>query len=540
MNRRCLLYCLIGLPALIDSCQNPLDGVELRVKDPIQAGVVEYRFYDPAGNPIPETNWVKIAGANAAQVVTTLNTTRYKINTDGNLLLAASPSVTLSNQTPFRFTAVVEADDYLTVVQPITLTSSSRVTRTVRRINMLKPPSTLTAARTTGRAATDGTVSAALGLTTAEQTKGIDHATVTIGSGTKLIDRDGQPVGGGLTMSVIHTNARTSNATSQVPGGGVMSYVNGRNGSPSLGTLRIASIAGSVTFEIYNETYQLANKLSKSASWSMELNPATINGVTGRAVQAGDSIPLYSYDAFTNRWQEETPGVVKLNSQTGTLEYQAQAPSVGAYVATWAESICDVGPVFKVVGSALNSVDVNYLCKLIDATTGAQVGSFYANANNNSIIRVYNQPRGRQYKLQIYDETDAWGKGKKGGLIAESAKGATCDETQIPINLSALPVPPIMKLEFNFSCPGGMTLDESALPAEIRTQYSLAGKDNWHDLITATRTQRKVSSYKIQIGQTYDFRASTDGGASWPLRQNDYLVDKPEWVLKIKAEMYCK
>jgi hypothetical protein len=342
-------------------------------------------------------------------------------------------------------------------------------------------------------------------------------------------------------MSVIHTNARTtSDATSQVPGGGILSYVNGRNGSPSPGTLRVSSIAGSMTVEVYNELYQLATKFSQPVPWSMELNPATVNGKTGRAVQVGDSIPLYSYDAFANRWQEEVPGVVKRNAQTGNLEYQALAPSAAAYVATWTESVCDVGPVFKIVSSKLNNVDVNYLCKLIDVATGAQVGGFYANVNNGSVIRVYNQARGRQLKLQIYDETDAWGKGSKGGLIAESVKVATCNETPIPLSLSELPVPPVMKLEFYFSCPGGMKLDESALPAEIRTQYSLSGQDEWRDLIIATRTQRKVASYKLQLGKTYDFRASTDGGASWPLRQNDYLVDKPEWVLKIKAEMYCK
>jgi hypothetical protein len=97
-----------------------------------------------------------------------------------------------------------------------------------------------------------------------------------------------------------------------------------------------------------------------------------------------------------------------------------------------------------------------------------------------------------------------------------------------------------MNVEIKFSCPGGTTLDESALPAQIRTQYSRAGQENWHELVTATRLVRKVSSYKIQRGQKYDFRASTDGGATWPLRQNDYIIENAEWVLKIRAEMYCK
>ncbi|QJW88507.1 hypothetical protein HNV11_03530 [Spirosoma taeanense] len=539
MKLRYLLYSLTSLPLLLDGCQNPLEGIQIRVKDPIQQGVVECRLYDPAGNPLPQNSRISIAGPDADKVVTTLNTKKYKINADGSLLVAASPMVTLSSQQPMRFSTVVEAEGYLTIVQPFVLTNGGRQTRYVRQISMTKPPRTLSVARLAGRANADGTLPTTLSLTTAEQNTEADHATVTIGAGTKLTDREGQPVGGDLTMAVLHTNARTGDATSQVPGGGILSYVNGRNGGPSLGTLRVTSIAGSVSFEIFNGAYQLLTGLSQPARWTMELNPATINGQTGRAVQPGDSIPLYSYDAFSNRWQQEKPGVVVRNSQTGRLTYQAEASRAAAYVATWTEFLCDVGPVFK-VSSKLTNVDVNYLCRLIDARTGAQVSAFHANVNNGALIRIYNQLPGRQLKLQIYDETDAWGKGAKGGLIAESAVGTTCDQTPIAVDLRELPVPPVMKLEFYFSCPAGTKLDESALPAMIRTQYSEAGKESWRDLITATRTERKVASYKLQVGRKYDLRASTDGGATWPLRENDYLVDKPDWTLKIRASMYCK
>lgn len=538
MTHRPLLYGLTALPLLMDACQNPIEGIQIRVKDPIQAGVVECRLYDPAGNPLPKNSRIRIAGPDADRVVTTLNTTRYKLNADGILLVAPSPAVTLSPQRPFRFTIVVEADDYLTVVQPIVLTNANRVTRVVRQISLSKPPRTLTATRATARASDDGTVAGSLLVTTGEKNAGADQATVAVESGTRLTDRDDQPLGGGLTLAVIHTNARTD-ATSQVPGGGILSYVNGWNGAASPGTLRVTSMAGSVTVELYDETYRLAKKLSRPARWTMDLNPATVNGKKGRPVQAGDTIPLFSYDAFTYRWQQEKPGVVVRDAQTGRLTYQAEAPHAAAYVATWTESVCELGPVFR-VNSKLANVDVNYLCKLIDAETDAQVGAFYANANNGSLIRIANQTAGRRLKLRVYDETDAWGKGTKGGLMAESGIGTTCDPTPVAINLAGLPVPPVMNVEIKFSCPGGTTLDEAALPAQIRTQYSEAGQENWRELITATRTVRRVSSYKIQAGRRYDFRASTDGGATWPLRQNDYLIEKAEWVLKIRASMYCK
>lgn len=539
LTSRIFLYGLMGLPMLMDACQNPIEGVQIRLKDPLQAGVVECRLYDPAGNPLPKNSRILVAGPDADRVVTTLNTNRYKINTDGVLLLAPSPAVTPSAERPFRFTAVVEADDYLTVVQPIVLTSTYRVTRVVRQISLSKPPPTLGVARSTGRAGTDGTVLGTMGATTAEKSPNADHAVATVAPETRLSDRDGEPLRGGLTLAVIHSNTRTDNTTGQVPGGGILNSVSGLSGTPSPGTLRVTSMAGSVTLEVYDETYRLAKRLSRPVRWTMDLNPATIHGSKARPVQAGDTIPLFSYDAFANRWQQEKPGVVVRNAQTGRLTYQAEAPHLAAYVATWTESVCDMGPVFQ-VNSKLANVDVNYLCKLIDAENGAQVGQFHANVNNGSLIRIYNQVRGRRFKLRVYDESDAWGAGTKGGLMAESGVGATCDQTPVGINLAALPVPPVMNVEIKFSCPGGTTLDESALPAQIRTQYSRAGQENWHELVTATRLVRKVSSYKIQRGQKYDFRASTDGGATWPLRQNDYITENAEWVLKIRAEMYCK
>ncbi len=539
MNIRFLIYSLLILMVLVEACHNPLDGVTIGLKDPIEDGVIAYQFYDPAGNPLPTTNQIKIAGPDAQQVVTTLNTKKYKINSDGNLLLAASPGTAISAQDPFQFTVVVEADSYLPVVQPVVLTSLDRQTRSIRRINLLNPPRTLNAAQGKGRAEADGAVATTFEVTTAAQNSAVDHATVTVQSGTKLTNRTGAAVGGDLALSVIHTNARNDESASYIPGVGIMSAVAGRNGGPSLGTLRLLSIAGSVTIQLYNKEYELVRNLAPSVHWTMDLNPIAYNVSERRVIQAGDSIPLFSYDEFTSRWQEEKPGVVSRNPQTGRLECRAEAAHTAAYVAGWPELICAEGPFFK-VSSKLANVDVNYLCKLIDVTTGKQVASFYANVNNGSVIRISNQSKNRKLKLQIYDETDAWGKGTKGGLMAESGTGISCDPTPVAINLAALPVPPVMKLEFSFSCPNGTTLDEASLPALIITQYSEVGQGNWHDLIRATRTNRKAASYKLKVGRYYDFRASTDGGATWPLHQNNYLVDKPEWTLKIRAEMYCK
>ncbi|GAB3963174.1 hypothetical protein GCM10028805_65750 [Spirosoma harenae] len=537
-NLRYLLYSILICVIAFEACRNPLEDVTLALKDPLQDGVIEIRLYDPAQNPLPQQNQVTIAGPNADQIVTTLNTRSFKVNSDGHLLIAPSPSAKVSDKNPLRYTVVVESPDYLTVILPITQTSLEQQVRTVRRINLTKPPSTVAANRANGRAGTDGIVANAFGVTTTQSTNDADRSLVTVPAGTKVVDRNGQPVSNELTLAVIHTNARTSDATRYIPGEGAMSNVAGRNGGASLGTLRVLSLAGSLAIQLYTNQYALANSFSQPIPWTMDLNPALSNFSKGRAVQEGDSIPLFSYDEFADRWQAETPGVVVRNAQTNRLECRANARLAATYVAGWAESICDIGPVFK-VNSQLASVDVNYLCKLINVSTNQQISSFYANINNGSIITIRNQPKNLRLKLQVFDETDTGVKGPR-GLISESTPGQTCDPNPIVINLTALEVPPDMTLAIEYACPNGTTLNEALIPALVKIQYSEVGKGQWKDLATVTRKQRTTTSYKLQVGQSYDFRASIDGGASWLLRQDNYRVDKSDWTLTIRADIFCR
>lgn len=534
MNRYLYVLALFLLSLFLglEACQNPLEGVTIGLKDPIQSGVIECRLYDPAGNPLPANSRIIISGPDANAVVTTLNSKKYKITTDGVLLLAVSPEVMPSAQRPFRFTVAIVTPDYLTVVQPFVLTNGNRQVRSLPLISLSKPPVGMTPADQSGQPANTGTI---LSLHTSPTAQG-DMARVQIPSGTSFTDREGKPVSGKLTLQLIHTNARTGNAAGQLPGGPVFSNVVGVGAGTSL---RAQSVAGSISIKVFNEDFQLVQQLSQPGELNMDLNPGTVNPRAGRTIQPGDSIPLFSYDAVTGVWKPEKAGIVVREASTGRLTLQARFTQAVSYIAAWTTPVCSLGPVFS-VRSKLTGVDVKYKCQLIDAQTKAVVTTFFAGVNNNDRIAIANQEAGRSFILRVFDETDAWGKGAKGGLIGESAPATSCDQTPIALLLNELPVPPSMQLQFQFSCPQGKLLDEASLPALMLTQYSEVGKDNWRDLVSATRTQRNVTSYKLRVGQRYDFRASTDGGASWPLRQNDYLVDKATWALKIKAEMYCK
>ncbi len=337
---------VVTLLELTVACRNPIDGVALRTKAPITTGIIAIRLHDPAGNPLPTSSRVTLAGPDADKIVTTDGTTKYSVDAEGLLCLAVLPSLAPSSKEPIQFTLVIEADGYLTIVQPITVTSRNRLTRTLRWIDLARPPRTLAAGRITKHAGADGATSEPVALLTPSPPRSTDKASVLLEPGTRLLDRDGKPVAGAVTLTTVYTNAREP-ATSQVPGGGRLFSVKSRDGRINPDPLRVLSMAGSVTLESYSSAYQLAYSSSLPIVCYMDLNPATINAQTGRPIQPGDSIPLYSYDAVTRQWQPEKAGIVT-RSLVGRLEYQVSVDRFLTYVAAWTAPACDNDPVASV------------------------------------------------------------------------------------------------------------------------------------------------------------------------------------------------
>ncbi len=332
------LICLVTLLGLIIACRNPLAGVDLRPKAPIATGIIDIRLQDPAGNPLPQHSRVTLTGTDASKIVTTRNTTNYSVNADGLLRLAVLPSLAPSREQPIQFTLVVEADGYLTIVHPITVTSRNRLTHTLRWIDPARPPRTLAAGRTYKNTGADGATSGPVALLTPSPSQSTDKASVLLEPGTRLLDRDGKPVAGTITLTTLYTNARES-TTSKMPGGGRLSRVTAHNGTVDPDDIHILSMAGAVTLESYSSAYQLAYSSSQPMVCYMDLNPATINAQTGRPIQPGDSIPLFSYDAVTRQWQPEKAGTVT-RSLAGRLEYQVSVDRFLTYVAAWPEPVC--------------------------------------------------------------------------------------------------------------------------------------------------------------------------------------------------------
>jgi hypothetical protein len=524
---------LATLLVFTNGCQNPLEDVGIGFKDPIENGIVEIRFKSLKG-AIPKSIQLALAGPDADQIVTTLNTTTFKVNEDGVLLLAASPEASYSKADPLNFVVAAQADGYLDIIQPVQLADTGRHTLSPAWIKLSDPPAHLSATRLTG---IKTPISERLTTTTPAINQKKDNATVVFEPGSEFRDANGNVLEGPFNAALVHIENRGNSPADYLPDGSIMSSVTGAGGE-NQGSLQLNQIAGAFSLEIYNDQFRMVQQFSKSVSCVMALNPETINPTVGRPIQPGDEIPFYRYDRFTTRWQQEKPGLVTRNSSTGQLECKIALSHPSLWVAGWTQAVCEEGPIF-VINSKLSQVDIQFLCKVVDADTRQELGSFYTSLNNGDRIVLTHLLQNRKVRLQVYNFNDAYSDGNPGQPLSETAPLQTCNRTPQTLDLQTIPVPPAINVSFDFVCPPPTKLNEALLPAKIRLQYSESGKRDWRDLVTLDRKSAKATSYKLQLKKPYDIRVSTDGGASWPLEKSRFVPNNNSLSFEIASPEFC-
>jgi hypothetical protein len=110
----------------------------------------------------------------------------------------------------------------------------------------------------------------------------------------------------------------------------------------------------------------------------------------------------------------------------------------------------------------------------------------------------------------------------------------------VEVDVRSIPTPPSVEVVFDIVCSSGKSIDVAALPATFKIQYSAVGKNNWQDLIEMRRPNTKAKTYKVREKNTYDFRASTDGGVTWPYKQLNKYLESTRIAYRIEDKGFCK
>lgn len=522
------LFSLIVFVGLLYACKNPVENVDVGLKTALPTSV-ELRF-KPQSGALPTFLNIEISGPDADRVVSTLNTKNFAIDEDGLLNLALLAGSAPSDKQPLRFTVVATTDKFLKVVHPVELTDESL--RTVP-ITLLSNQGGAPVVQATGQSNAAGTMTNTVTIQTPSASN-VMQAAVTIPQGTQLKDVTGEPVDGRVTLTMLPVGA---NATADLPNGGILNNATTATGD-AIDAQRLSSLAGAVTLEIYNEDNQTVKTFSKPISITFKVDPKTINPTTGEAIKVGDLIPLFSYNAATDRWQQEQTAKIEKNA-AGGLQCVAAAPHLSTWAAGYTNKICSTGLTFK-VKSNFSDYDVPFYCQAVYVDKNGRdlsvASSFYASLVDNTDIVVNNLNQNQSVRLKVYENPNDLTK----FVASQTVESCGKDKANLDVRSFKIPAKATsVNFTIQFPC---KNVDEKKLPEQVTAQFRPTGTSTWQDLITMGRKDIKGNllqgkTYKVTPNKRYDLRVKVLG---YNLEQPNFLVDQNTWLIKIKTDEFCK
>lgn len=511
------------------ACDNPLEGFALRFKEPIDKAKLDIRVYNTNG-ALPAGLTVRFGGVDSSLVVTNLNTKKFKLSAEGVMIVAVNPEVIPSAENPIKFSVIVEAPGYTKVVRSLIYTSQANKSLSIPLFSESIAPTGVSAQEWDG-------LNFRANQTFSSLIKGRSFTNqITLSAETVVKDAWQNIITGTWSLVAHYFDQR---ARGYLPAGGVATNAVDTQGKALSDPFDLPNIAGFVYLEMANELGQTAKTLSKSLYYSMDLSNITQNPQTGKPLAVGDIIPIISYDTDTGQWKLFQTYKVEKNVTTGTLFVRFEVNTLGYWIAGWPRTICRKGPTFA-FKSQLKNVDLTYYCQLIDAQTSKVFREYYLNINDGARFTVAYIPMDvQQVQLKVTALNNYTG-GDRTQILGTSAIVGLCEDKTLEVDVSKLTVPIVTSVAFNVVCPTGMTVDPTALPAQFRIQVSAVGANSWRDLLTLTRTSTTATTYRVLRNGRYDFRASTDGGVTWPYKENNKLMNTANVTYKIEDKSFCK
>lgn len=320
MKKKLLFIGLFTLTLAQLGCKkvNPVEGVEQVIDATFTKTSVSYQFVDANtgaqlgldGNT--EVS-ISITGPNASDVVD--NFGGNQVGADyGMMAVALRQGVTPSTTNQVQFTIHASANGYLPVSRSTVILQEGHQHIIVQMINTSDAPVGVKIAEDviTGVPST-GVISNTFTLSPGASSVSGTTATVTIPSGTKLMDKNSVACTGNLTATVSYSNPNEQGFNQVFPGDPFKSQL-------STGDYVSFKSMGIVGTDIKNVTNGCeVKKFDNPIQMNMEV-PAGMTDINGAPVVSGSVLGIYSYDEETGKWTHESDETVTFNNGSGKLE----------------------------------------------------------------------------------------------------------------------------------------------------------------------------------------------------------------------------
>lgn len=221
---------------------------------------------------------------------------------------------------------IAHVPGYLTSPKEVNITQTGRNFVSISVLPLDNPPSGVYIRQEPSATTANG------GRVTAPTTVTVPggSATVTIPEGIMIRDAGGNPLSGGLNVTVVSFDPTEPEALAAFPGG-LTPTVNRLDGSTQNGTFYSA---GFVAIEITDQNGNAATTFEDgTVQLISEINPETYNPLTETNIVAGDEIPYWSLDENTGVWTEEGTATAQLVD--GQLQFEVQLSHLSYYNFDW-------------------------------------------------------------------------------------------------------------------------------------------------------------------------------------------------------------
>ncbi|WP_341226047.1 hypothetical protein [uncultured Arcticibacterium sp.] len=494
------------LCALNHACTSPLEGINLAFKEPVTSG--RYTFYiRDYENKVPENLNFEVLGPDANLIVNTLNDEKLEINEDGNLSLALRRDISPSKDSLINFSVRIKSDeDHLPYLKEFQLQNRANFTSTARIANL-----GILQNNTQGFYLKNGT-------------------NVASGNNGTILIKSEIPENNTWTSLQGNTDTKelsfishyyNENAKGFIPNAGAATQPFNENGDALDYSFDLAEFSGGIYLQGYHDFKEAEN-------WSSPIHlELSVNE---------NAEDIMHYDTFTRRVTHFGTQAVKTDGNRHYIDLNINKP--GYWYAGKIRALCREGLWLSVI-SKYTDLDIQYLTRVRDAETNAVVKTLYSNINFQNRLRINYLPKETEAVfVELYDYSNYHG-GNSNEPFWTSKIIKNCEDSENVMDLFKLDAPDFVDVKFVVQCPSGTDFNPESLPKEMRAQFSLAGENSYRTLTTFTPETRQVKTYKLKIGETYDFRVSTDGGVTWPYKQNNYLIENQRWQFLISADNYC-
>lgn len=429
---------------------------------------------------------VSIEGAAATRAVDGAGAPTTRFTLENGFLNFGLKGAIPTQAAPVEVMLTVQGPGYLTTTRRVMVTGEKSPPFWIQVVEMASPPLGAVASEQRVEASSAGSVSSTTTLSTPQERNTGVHASVTLQQGTVMKDATGRALDGQLTSALVYFNNRDENALRAFP----TSYHATVSNLP--GGVATFMSAGFVALELRDEAGRQVSTFSQPVQLSIGVPRTTVHPRLGRTVQAGDTIPYWSYEPRTWRWTYEGRATL-VASASGNLTATIPVPHLSYWSLAWyadAGSVCRSTTPIRLTGRPASLQGVRAV--LYNTRTSQWMRDAYPGAGGDQIVFAdipANMPVRVLLRHPLTD--DVIGEGRfdnlcAGGTIALNA-AADVRTMSATANVKGI-------------CPNGMEI-RPTIPVYSR---NVTRGQKWYSY-AGFMTDGRMTVHNLIIGNTYEF-----------------------------------